>query len=414
MAPDVDPRAPTARTRPKGRADAIVAAAARLFAERGFYAVGIDDIGEAVGITGPAVYHHFDSKEALLDAAARRAVGRVRAAYHDVAVAGSGAPAIESLVAGLVGLVVAEPETFTVYIRETRHLPEEPRKELLAEQRRHRLLWADALRALRSDLSADHIDLIVQSVAPIPASVSYYQPRLSRSRVIRLLTDFGVAAVGSAVAAASVGVPARRRRRPGVAPGALYVAKRASRREMALAAACQLFYERGYSGVGIADIAEAAGIAAPGLYRHFANKEDILVVAMNRTFEELATVISRALAASASPSDVLDRLVEDYLDFVVRNKPVLSVYANVANVLSNEHRETLRRLTRIYVDDWVMVLRDVRSDIPQEEGRLRVRAALALLNGSGLFRTTLPPVEARSVMTTMARACLLENKQRSA
>jgi AcrR family transcriptional regulator len=41
-------------------------AAAKLFSTRGYVDTGIDDIGEAVGVTGPAVYRHFKSKEALL------------------------------------------------------------------------------------------------------------------------------------------------------------------------------------------------------------------------------------------------------------------------------------------------------------------------------------------------------------
>jgi AcrR family transcriptional regulator len=46
----------------------IRTAAARLFATRGFHGVSIEDIGAACGISGPAVYRHFASKDALLTA----------------------------------------------------------------------------------------------------------------------------------------------------------------------------------------------------------------------------------------------------------------------------------------------------------------------------------------------------------
>ncbi len=49
-----------------GRRDAIVAAAARIFAERGYAAVGMRDVAEAVGIRGASLYHHFASKEEIL------------------------------------------------------------------------------------------------------------------------------------------------------------------------------------------------------------------------------------------------------------------------------------------------------------------------------------------------------------
>jgi AcrR family transcriptional regulator len=53
------------RPRPSRR-DELLSVAADLFAERGFAKVTVDDIGNAVGVSGPALYHHFDSKESLL------------------------------------------------------------------------------------------------------------------------------------------------------------------------------------------------------------------------------------------------------------------------------------------------------------------------------------------------------------
>src|SRR3954467_13724006 len=52
-------------TRPSRR-EQILRAAAQLFAERGSRSVGVDDVGAAVGVTGPAIYRHFASKDAML------------------------------------------------------------------------------------------------------------------------------------------------------------------------------------------------------------------------------------------------------------------------------------------------------------------------------------------------------------
>src|SRR3954452_16951771 len=48
------------------RREQILRAAAQLFAERGSRAGGVDDVGAAVGVTGPAIYRHFASKDAML------------------------------------------------------------------------------------------------------------------------------------------------------------------------------------------------------------------------------------------------------------------------------------------------------------------------------------------------------------
>src|ERR1700674_5409393 len=52
--------------RRRNRKQELVAVAARLFATRGYRSVGVDDIGEALGLSGPAIYRHYPSKEALL------------------------------------------------------------------------------------------------------------------------------------------------------------------------------------------------------------------------------------------------------------------------------------------------------------------------------------------------------------
>src|SRR5664279_3682051 len=59
----------TSRERAKAdRRSALLHAAAELFAERGFERVSLEDLGAAVGISGPAVYRHFASKQAVLAA----------------------------------------------------------------------------------------------------------------------------------------------------------------------------------------------------------------------------------------------------------------------------------------------------------------------------------------------------------
>lgn len=74
-ADDEDRRAPRRRGR---RREIVLDEAARLFYERGYGSVGIDEIGVAAGISGPAVYKHFPSKPALLAAVIEHALERVR------------------------------------------------------------------------------------------------------------------------------------------------------------------------------------------------------------------------------------------------------------------------------------------------------------------------------------------------
>ena len=67
----------------------ILEAAAGLFAERGYAATSVRDIGERVGLLGGSLYHYIKSKEALFvrihDMALQVAEDRIRAAIAGVA-----------------------------------------------------------------------------------------------------------------------------------------------------------------------------------------------------------------------------------------------------------------------------------------------------------------------------------------
>src|SRR4051795_1329962 len=60
---------PTVPQRRRSRREEILEIAVGLFATRGYHGVSMDDIGAAAGVTGPALYHHFAGKEAMLGAA---------------------------------------------------------------------------------------------------------------------------------------------------------------------------------------------------------------------------------------------------------------------------------------------------------------------------------------------------------
>jgi TetR/AcrR family transcriptional regulator, cholesterol catabolism regulator len=56
-----------AATRPENRRSELLAIAARLFADKGFRNTTVRDIADAAGILSGSLYHHFDSKESMVD-----------------------------------------------------------------------------------------------------------------------------------------------------------------------------------------------------------------------------------------------------------------------------------------------------------------------------------------------------------
>ena len=64
--PDLDPGKGAQTLRGEKRRDLILKVAAKLFADNSFAGVSINEIGIAAGISGPAIYRYFSTKEALL------------------------------------------------------------------------------------------------------------------------------------------------------------------------------------------------------------------------------------------------------------------------------------------------------------------------------------------------------------
>jgi AcrR family transcriptional regulator len=138
------------------RREEILARAAELFAARGFHGVSVADLGAAVGISGPALYKHFPSKDAMLAEMLVRiseellAVGRER-----VAQAPTPAAAVEALVDWHVSFALADRALIVVQDRDWESLPPRAREQVRALQREYVDLWAAQLRRLRPGLGAD-------------------------------------------------------------------------------------------------------------------------------------------------------------------------------------------------------------------------------------------------------------------
>src|SRR5262245_5550556 len=129
-------QAPVGVTR-RSRRDEILEIAVGLFASRGYHGVSMDDIGAAAGVTGPALYHHFAGKEAML-------VGALKPVSEGLLSGGraqvDGHPddphaALAALIRFHVDFTLANPAVITLQLHELDRLPEEPRRQIRRLQR---------------------------------------------------------------------------------------------------------------------------------------------------------------------------------------------------------------------------------------------------------------------------------------
>ena len=136
------------------RREQILDTAARMFAERGFHGVSVVELGAACGISGPALYKHFPSKDAMLAemlvaiSQELLSVGRARSAGAD-----GPADALRALVAWHVDFALHHQPLIVVQDRDWTNLPDEAREKVRNLQRRYVDLWADRLREVHDDLT---------------------------------------------------------------------------------------------------------------------------------------------------------------------------------------------------------------------------------------------------------------------
>lgn len=191
---------PTARDRAKAeRADSLLHEAARLFAERGYSGVSLEDIGSAVGVSGPAVYRHFAGKQALLGAVLVKVSEDLVGGGTRVAASSSGdEERMLALIGFHVDFALTHADVIRVQDRDLAHLSEEDRAEVRRLQRIYIDLWISALAPLR-DAPADELRLRVQACFGLINSTPHSTRSATRSKrsTATILTAMAHAAVTS-------------------------------------------------------------------------------------------------------------------------------------------------------------------------------------------------------------------------
>ncbi len=166
--------------------------------------------------------------------------------------------------------------------------------------------------------------------------------------------------------------------------------RRPYRREQIKAAAVDLFHERGYHNTGMSDIGAGAGITGPGIYRHFKSKEEILeTLVLDRSSEVLERV--RAMVDDAQgPAELLEQLVELYVDTLVDNAPLTFVCRYERRTLRGEVIAKIERAERLHIEEWVHAMSKVRPELTDGETRVLVHAAIGMAISAATFRSGLP------------------------
>jgi AcrR family transcriptional regulator len=187
---------PAKSARGRNRREAILTAAARLFHHRGFHETGIDEIGAAVGITGPGVYRHFESKQHLLAAILDRNLQRHQDIVAQVELMDlEPREALRKLVELSAASLAENRDAAALYFQEARSLPPDELTRYTRIQRNLITEWVKVMRAVRPSLSDEDARVAVRAVAGMLNSVGYFTTTMSSERLAALLTRMAMSAL---------------------------------------------------------------------------------------------------------------------------------------------------------------------------------------------------------------------------
>jgi AcrR family transcriptional regulator len=154
------------------------------------------------------------------------------------------------------------------------------------------------------------------------------------------------------------------------------------RREAVLDAAAALFLEHGFHGTSVDDLGAAAGISGPGLYRHFASKDALLMAVLDRLWSQLKPALDRIPVLP--PAEALDVLLEAHLDLALGQPDAVVLLIRELRHLPDDYRARSRRNHRRYVDAWAAAIQGVHPDLELDEARTVTLAVHGVIDSAAL------------------------------
>ena len=178
---------------------------------------------------------------------------------------------------------------------------------------------------------------------------------------------------------------------------------KSDRRVQLLSAAERLFAERGFLAVRLEDIGAAADVSGPAIYRHFPNKESLLVELLVGVSTRLLAGAREVRSHSSDAAEALDGLIDFHLDFALGEPDLIRIQDRDLAHLPPSAERQVRRAQRQYVEVWVGVLRELQPGLAEADARLMAHATFGLLNSTP---HSMKPGDSRATGVSRSRAVM--------
>lgn len=179
-----------------------------------------------------------------------------------------------------------------------------------------------------------------------------------------------------------------------------------ARKQRIVAAAADLVARRGYNAVGMADIGAAAGVTGSAIYRHFDSKSAVLAAVFDGVIDRLLGNATSIVEKSDDESTALSALIDDQVSIALGDRDVLQVYMREINNLPDEDRRRLRRKQRLYLEEWVHLVSELRPELSDPAARSLVHGAIGAIQSVLNYDSDMPGERLTDLLAHAAHAVL--------
>ncbi len=134
------------------------------------------------------------------------------------------------------------------------------------------------------------------------------------------------------------------------------------KRETIVAAAVDLFYNKGYANTTLEEVADAIKVTKPFIYAHFKSKTELLAEICMRGTRLSHAALLRAIAQTGTPTEKLEAITRDFMLAVLNHQAHAVIYSREEKELEPADRVAINELRREFDHRLVAVLEEgVRS-----------------------------------------------------
>ncbi|WP_166741679.1 TetR/AcrR family transcriptional regulator [Cumulibacter soli] len=285
----------------------LLDSAGELFSRQGFKGTPISDIADHAGVARPTFYVYFSSREDVLRELANRVRSEVSLAQHEAAKGTDPKTVIRSSITAALDVYTRNAGILTVIQHQALVDPHvsEAWDEIVSTPVRSGRAFIDGLAREGKALPAASAEALSEAAVANLIHAGFAAHRERRALTVEELVAIYERLLGLTTERSPSGAPP---------PGSTV--------SRILAAAEEVFAERGFDGASVSDVAARARVSRPTIYTHFPSKEDLLRGVVHGVRDSFLALQERE---ATDDRDVLTGAVRAYLEGWTQHYGILSL-----------------------------------------------------------------------------------------